>query len=668
MEDNQSKNIIPKKSDGRLSKASDLAKRGLHLAQNPTSVQYSELSQFLDSVGGIPDNNLDVRFQEINKTLINYFSKMTVDEISRELEIELIKRTNGRTLKLLGFSYFHGGNIDNAIRVLTDCLKITSEDPVAIYELLGRCYVLKRDRENARRWFADSYRYDYEFFLEVFGWDFLYVTAVGRYRTRPPIFGEAADTFGKRALEIEIMADALSMCYGNKKGRKSLASAYVESVVSEMVEEYTKDSLKAIEDTKIIKDVVSQLLRELENSNQLIKASDQHEQIDVLLSKGKALTKNGDLQQAIIFFEDALKSSEKIDYKFGKEGALGYLGLIHTQMGNAQVAVTYLEKALATCRANNNQRDIGTNLINLGNAYQNLGELELATNCYEEAIVIDRQSGNQYEVASDLYLLGQTYGKLENFYQAIKCLGESLAIFHKLEDANGVVTSSVGLASALMQVNEFERAISLSNDAIQLGGKIKHPLTQEAKELKDLIEALQTMHIEMDQAYQAFLSANTPLNMEKAVIRFPFLVDEKFIEQLKNAEMPKSSDINTAFSTSFMYSKKILWLEQIAQEEQFVDSLINFNGDHFETDNFQTRCLRTYIPTMVISPKHELGFQAFLCTRSITELKKIARNFPYMLSDNSFITGVEHVIQSLPKYEHPRALQERLDALIKMKK
>lgn len=270
MDDNQSKNIIPKKSDGRLSKASDLTKRGLHLAKNPTSVQHSGLSHFLDSVGGIPDNNLDVRFQEINKTLINYFSKMTVDEISRELEIEFKKRPNGRTLKLLGFSYFHGGNIDNAIRALTDCLKITSEDPVAIYELLGRCYVLKSDRENARRWFADSYRYDYEFFLEVFGWDFLYVTAVGRYRTRPPIFGEAANTFGIRALEIEIMADALSMCYGNKKGRKSLASAHVESVVSEMVSEYTKDSLKAIEDTKIIKDVVSQLLRESNLSDTFI--------------------------------------------------------------------------------------------------------------------------------------------------------------------------------------------------------------------------------------------------------------------------------------------------------------------------------------------------------------------------------------------------------------
>lgn len=428
MDDNQSKNIIPKKSDGRLSKASDLTKRGLHLAKNPTSVQHSGLSHFLDSVGGIPDNNLDVRFQEINKTLINYFSKMTVDEISRELEIEFKKRPNGRTLKLLGFSYFHGGNIDNAIRALTDCLKITSEDPVAIYELLGRCYVLKSDRENARRWFADSYRYDYEFFLEVFGWDFLYVTAVGRYRTRPLIFGEAADKFGKRALEIEIMADALSMCYGNKKGRKSLASAHVESVVSEMVSEYTKDSLKAIDDTKIIKDVVAQLLRELRT-----------EETEPNLAKAYYDVGLTFLDQNLWeMAEDAFRNALVIDPSFA-QAHYGLGILLANQQREKEAEEAYNNAIVAN--------------PNFSEAYYNLGvllhdqnRLQEAENAWQKAITTDSKivlayynlgllfvSQNRFKEAEDVWIKAISVDP--DFAQAHYSLGVLFTEQNRLEQA-----------------------------------------------------------------------------------------------------------------------------------------------------------------------------------------------------------------------------------------
>jgi tetratricopeptide (TPR) repeat protein len=173
---------------------------------------------------------------------------------------------------------------------------------------------------------------------------------------------------------------------------------------------------------------------------------------------------------------------------------------------------------------------------------------------------------------------------------------------------------------------------------------------------------------EADQAYQAFLGADTPLDMEKAVIHFPSLADDKFIDQLKNAEMPKSLDFDTAFRNQLYYSKKVLWLEQVAREDQFVNALIDFDVEDFKSDSFRTRCLRTYMFAPSLDVSHELGFQAFLCTRSISELKKVAKNFPYMLNDKSFVTGIEYVIQSLPKHEHPEALQERLDALKQIQK
>jgi len=265
MSDNAFKKIITKTTNGMLSRTANLAKRGLDIVQNPTDVQKSsDLSQFLDSVGGIPDDNQDPRFREINDVLRMHFSQMTIDRISKELETEFQKRPNGRTLKLLGFAYFHLGQLDKAIEACKRSLEITTEDPVAIYDDIGRAYILKGDLDEARKWFAKSYRYDFEFFLDVFGWEFLYVTAVGRMRMRPPIFGEQVDEFSMRALQIEMMADALSIQFGNKRGHKSLFSARIEYVVLDMAREYAQNRQKAIETIEAIRHIALDLLSELE--------------------------------------------------------------------------------------------------------------------------------------------------------------------------------------------------------------------------------------------------------------------------------------------------------------------------------------------------------------------------------------------------------------------
>lgn len=342
MDDNQPKDIVPKKSGGS-SKASELAKRGLQIAQSPTSVQHSSsLSQFLDSVGGIPDNNKDMRFREINESLKNYFSKMTMDEISTEMEIEFQKRPNGRTLKLLGFSYIYEGRFDDAIETLTNCLKITSEDPVFVYEDLGRCYILKGDWETAKLRFAESDRYDFNFFLTIFGSVYLYMTAFRRCFTRPPIFGVSTtlsfdkDFLGKatqlfeRARQMEEMADVISIHYEKKSLFRF--SSESESIKSSISAEYAKNPDKLHNDIKDIQEAASELWDELKTSNWHAKMSNvlrhgldvldaiqkserEQQQVDKLLSEGRNFQQNSKTPQAIKTFEKALTISEELDYQ-----------------------------------------------------------------------------------------------------------------------------------------------------------------------------------------------------------------------------------------------------------------------------------------------------------------------------------------------------------------
>jgi len=229
------KKIVPRKSELKA-EASSLVKRGFKSLKYPTiKMDSSNVVSFLDSVGGIPADNSDMRFRNINSKLIEYFSRIEILEIANILEEEYNKRPNGRTLKLIGFAYFNTGQIDKAINVLKKSLSITEEDPVAIYEELGRAYILEGELEKAGQWFGKSYRYDFHYYLEVFGWEFLFVTAIGRKRMRPPIFGAFADDFSKEALQIELYADAISIAYGYKKGHKSLAHDSQEQIMIDII-------------------------------------------------------------------------------------------------------------------------------------------------------------------------------------------------------------------------------------------------------------------------------------------------------------------------------------------------------------------------------------------------------------------------------------------------
>lgn len=161
--------------------------RALSLAN--ASILHSPLLQFLDAVGGIPEDNRDPRFGHINERLRAIFCQMPIADVCRELEYEVRRRPNGRAYKLLGLAYFHAGDIDSAIGTLQTSLGCTSEDPVAIYETLGYCYILRDDWAAAEKWFAYSDRFEFRGLVAKFGKDFVYISALGKQREGAPIFG-----------------------------------------------------------------------------------------------------------------------------------------------------------------------------------------------------------------------------------------------------------------------------------------------------------------------------------------------------------------------------------------------------------------------------------------------------------------------------------------------
>ncbi|HDD61446.1 MAG TPA: tetratricopeptide repeat protein [Chloroflexi bacterium] len=247
-------------------KASTLVSRGLQALNSTNSAYYAADSiDFLSSVGGIPSNTSDPRLQNINDKLKSFFSQMSIAEIIQVLEHEVAKRPNGRVLKLLGFAYFHSGEMAQAISTLNRSLSISKEDPVAIYEKLGKANILLGEMGEAKKWFRKSYRYDFRYFNEKFGWKFLFVTSMGNARSRPPVFGGRRDDFAEIALQYLMRADALSMVYGYKRGHKSLMSIQQEQMMIQMANSFQQNrklALDTINEIRAVSDYLYQCLEE----------------------------------------------------------------------------------------------------------------------------------------------------------------------------------------------------------------------------------------------------------------------------------------------------------------------------------------------------------------------------------------------------------------------
>jgi len=351
------------------------------------------LSEFLDHVGGIPEDNRDPRFREVNEELRALFSHMTIEQICYELKREVAKRANGRAYKLLGFAYFNAGRIDDAIRLLKKSLTCAIEDPVAIYETLGECCVLKEDWANAEQWFACSDRYDFPYLLGTFGRDFIYVSALGHQKQGMPVFGRLNDSEFVRQYE-QLLAVARETRLGQ------VTPEQVRVAASELRQSSHSDTLNKIEASAPLAIILpypgGPKIEADSTSSRLAK---EH------FNRGLVYAEQGRLDEAIYEFQAALRINPSF---FAAAGAHFGLGWAYLNQGHLDEAIREYKAALG----------INPNYVeahfSLGAAYAQQGRMDETIREYQAALRINP------DFAMAHLNLGLAYGQQGRWDEAVR--------------------------------------------------------------------------------------------------------------------------------------------------------------------------------------------------------------------------------------------------------
>jgi tetratricopeptide (TPR) repeat protein len=187
---------------------------------------------------------------------------------------------------------------------------------------------------------------------------------------------------------------------------------------------------------------------------------------------GNAYRDINDIQKAISVFEKRLAIARNLGDRLGEGIGLGNLGVAYARLGNLHKAIKFYKQALKINREINNLRSEGVTLGRLGAAYATLSNNKKAMGYYEQALEIARKIGDRRNLASWLGNLGSSYANLGDVGNAIKFYEQALVIEQEINDRHGKGTTLSNLGLAFILLGQIHKAIEFSEQALEIAKDI----------------------------------------------------------------------------------------------------------------------------------------------------------------------------------------------------
>lgn len=263
-----------------------------------------------------------------------------------------------------------------------------------------------------------------------------------------------------------------------------------------------------------------------ERSLKLLKTTGKNKKAEIICLKyiGSSYTVETRYAEAIKYYKQALKLSEKISFYAETANLNNNLGTIYNEFGNYGTAYIYFIKALENYElAGNKEKRSGT-LNNIGLTYLNLGNREKAQGYFSRAldgsqsgrdtiltatilnnialcnfsdkkialglenlnrsISLSEKTGNAYGLCVSYQILGNMYLTEEQTQKAFDAYSTSIGIAGKAQLIHLLAVSKVGLARVLLSRNKTQEALNYALEVMAVAdGKKSQSLKADAHQL-----------------------------------------------------------------------------------------------------------------------------------------------------------------------------------------
>ena len=196
--------------------------------------------------------------------------------------------------------------------------------------------------------------------------------------------------------------------------------------------------------------------------------NDRKTQRYALNNLGLLLNRLGERQEALGYFEEALKLAGELGSEDGRPAnILNSLGTLYIDLGDPQKAIDLFNQSLAVAGASSLERAAAYN--NLGTVYGSLGDWEQAVKNYNLAIAINRQQGDRYRLASTLNNLGVAQHNSGDLKAARASYQEALTFAGKTKNLDVQIHAADNFAFLLDQkLGEPQEALEQWREVVRL--------------------------------------------------------------------------------------------------------------------------------------------------------------------------------------------------------
>ena len=229
------------------------------------------------------------------------------------------------------------------------------------------------------------------------------------------------------------------------------------------------------------------------------KSWDIESKIKNLNSLGVSYRKLNMEEEALVYYFDALKLSEKLDHTMSMAMALNGIGNAYLNQNKYGQAKTYFKLALNLESLNNNEKGMGYDYSNLGEVYmfekkydssyayhmkslkiakklgykdnvaiinntigkmfQHKGEYEKALKYFDKAIPVLEKFRSRRYLSNTLINKGISYSKLEQFDKAEKNLYQGLAIAKEIASKENIMLGYKALSELFDKKADYKKAL-----------------------------------------------------------------------------------------------------------------------------------------------------------------------------------------------------------------
>jgi len=191
-----------------------------------------------------------------------------------------------------------------------------------------------------------------------------------------------------------------------------------------------------------------------------------------LFQEGEKLLKEGDFEQALDAYEQALASFQSsLDRQMEGE-TLVQLGWIYANSGQYQKALAYLEQALTIFQTISNREDQSGTLTFIGIVHSMYNRYEEALRVFEQALNISGETNNTEVEGVTLNQIGETYRRLGHFTQALEYYQQALTYAYELEDHFSEGRNRANIGSVYVELGQYTEAFQAYQEALLILGQV----------------------------------------------------------------------------------------------------------------------------------------------------------------------------------------------------